>query len=133
MLDSVTLKEDFVKNLVNQVLPASIANDRYLGAIDINSRLINSFNSSDYVWLIFSNNIHGYLTLPAQIGSSCANSAINYLINKNTNCFITTANINRECANTQTTSLSLQYFINNFKIIQVIKNLEKSILELGIN
>ena len=79
------------------------------------------FTNTDPLWVLFSNNAFGYLTLPVQIGPNCRTGPpLTYLNEKTTSCFVTASQITNECnAATPQTSLSLAYFMNNFKIIQV--------------
>jgi hypothetical protein len=80
------------------------------------------FTNSDNVWILKSNNRLGYLFLPTQINgdTKCSyNTGIRYMEDKTTKCIPTPVSINAECSNNLLTSLSLKYFLNDFKIIRV--------------
>lgn len=79
------------------------------------------FDTTDYVWVIFSNNVLGYLSLPNQVGSKCNNGPpANMFINKKSNCIQTTSSIINQCQTPNLkTPLAISYFIGKFAIIQV--------------
>jgi hypothetical protein len=83
----------------------------------------SSFTSNDNVWILKSNNKLGYLLLPSQMNgdTKCGyNTVIRYMQDKETKCIPTPISINTECSdNNALTSLSLKYFLNDFKIIRV--------------
>ena len=79
-----------------------------------------SFDSSDYVWIIYKDNNLGYFNLP-QINVNNP-LPLRYLQNRNIIYTASSDKINKECSATSTsspTSLSLAYFFDNFKIIKV--------------
>jgi hypothetical protein len=114
-------KEDYVKQLVDFGFPKSIEPLSY-NALALDQNLDKIFNISDYVWILLSNDRLGFLSLPNQVGAKCKNGPpLKYYTNKKSECVLNSAQIRAECNGNPTpaTSLSLKYFIENFKIIKV--------------
>jgi len=121
LIENTELKEEYVKRLVDFSYPKSIEPLSYTAlALDQNSDKM--FSISDYIWILLSNDRLGFFSLPNQIGAKCKSGPpLNYYTNKNSKCVISSAQIRAECNGNPTpaTSLSLKYFIENFKIIKV--------------
>ncbi len=121
LLNTTSSKEDIVQNLVNNQYYLSTDIDTY----SISSLQLNSsqafFTNQDFVWILFSDNKLGFLSLPQQISNSeCKfTSGIRYLKNKQNDCYVTSTNIDNECNGPSVTSLSLEYFLNGFQIVKV--------------
>ncbi len=114
------LTESDVNQLVNLYDP--LINEPSILTISLNQNA-TSFTNNDYVWFISTTaSSLGYLTLPLQLGSSCLNGPpLNYLTERNSSCNIDSKTITNLCSNPSATStLSLAYFIENFKLIPVI-------------
>ncbi len=111
-----------ITNLNNVVSSFNNPSQISLKTVQLNQSA-SSFNVNDNIWLITNNNYLAYLTLPIQFdGTSCRDGPpVNYLSNKNTSCIVNNINnINPDCTNLpSSSSLSINYFINNFKIITV--------------
>lgn len=119
LLDGTNLKEEYVTQLVNSAFPQTTQPlAQYSLQMPQNAEY---FKTSDYVWQIYTTNTLDYLTLPIQVGSKCRQGPpVYYLKDKESNCFINSNVIRSECSAGVTSSLSLGYFLNEFKIIQVI-------------
>ena len=114
------LTESDVNQLVNLYDP--LINEPSILTISLNQNAL-SFTNNDYVWFISTTGSSlGYLTLPLQLGSNCLNGPpLNYLTERNSICNIDSKTITNLCSNPSATStLSLAYFINNFRLIPVI-------------
>ena len=128
MINNVALKESYVQQLVNTAVPQtnevtkpySISTPPFVES-QSNGQLY--FTNTDPVWILFSNNALGYLTLPVQVGSNCRTGPpLKYFNEKTSNCYVTASQITSECTSaTAQTSLSLAYFLNNYKILKVNK------------
>ncbi len=117
LLDTVENKEEYVNMFVASVLGQN-TEEKY-----IQNKL--SFTSGDLVQIAFGNRL-GYLTLPAQLGHSCRSGPpLIYFNNKQTQCTLKLSDATNECrqqnANNQPSTLSLQYFFNDFDILKVSK------------
>ena len=99
---------------------SSFTKEPLLSTLDLNSNK-NIFDSSDLIWLLFSTNVLGYLTLPNQIGSDClAGGPLNLYVSKESGCLQTPTSIQAQCTSTTTVSpLSISYYLGSFAIVQV--------------
>lgn len=108
---------------VEQLLASyqSLLDNSALLTLDINQNKA-VFDSSDYVWLIFSNDFLGYLSLPSQTGNKCSyGPPLNLFINKKSKCVQTSSSIQSQCSKPNSkTPLSISYFVGKFAIIQVV-------------
>ena len=80
------------------------------------------FNVTDSIWTLNKKQYLGYLTLPVQIdGSECRDGPpLKYLTSKNTTCLIENLS-SLNCSTLSDTTLSLGYFMNDFKVLPVNK------------
>ena len=126
LINNVALKESYVEQLVNIAVPQTnevkapySINPPPL--VDVQNLGAKYFTNTDPVWVLFKNNVFGYLTLPVQIKSNCrVGPPLNYFDETVSYCYATPTQIKNECNSaTPITPLSLGLFINNFKIVQV--------------
>ena len=121
LTDSLNKKEQFVNELVQTYYPTSIQSS--ILSIEFNQNALY-FTNKDYIWVINSNDIFGFLTLPIQVGTKCLDGPpLNYLVERNSSCTFDSSAVLSQCNNLVTTSLSLKYFIENFKIVPVNYNI----------
>jgi hypothetical protein len=124
LINNVELKENYVQELVNIAVPQTVEvtapySIKPPSLVDTSGATF--FTKADPVWILFTNNAFGYLTLPLQLGPKCRSGPLlNYFDEKTFNCYATLNQIKNECnAATAQTPLSLAFFLSNFKIVKV--------------
>lgn len=118
LTDGLVLKESYVNDLVKAYYPTVIQTTILSIDFDQNATY---FTNDDYIWVVTSNGYLGFLRFPIQVGATCVDGPpLNYLDVRNSSCTLDSTAVINECTNSVGTSLSLQYFIQNFKIIPVI-------------
>ena len=112
------LYESMVQQLVDIYDPKPAQSNPYGLTLNQNAAY---FNVTDSIWTLNKKNYFGYLTLPVQIdGSECRDGPpLKYLTNKNSTCLIENLNL-LNCSALSATTLSLSYFMNDFKVLSVI-------------
>ena len=124
MLNTVTDKQAYVSQLARSSMPSL---DYVPISADLTSLTLNanatSFTARDFVWTLLASNRLGYLSLPQQVGDTCELAApTTFLRDKKTACVVPYASIVSQCLTpSATSSLSLQYFVDKFKIVRVRK------------
>jgi ABC-type transporter Mla subunit MlaD len=135
LLDEIRHKQLFIQEIIDAANPfaaqtaTSFSANRGVFPYDLSS-MVNAFASTDYVWLLYSNNLIERFSLPTQLGlNKCKSSGgpgLNYLSSStSTECTLSLDDVNNECSTTQASALSLSFFLTNKKIISVIKLIKR--------